>query len=263
MSESWNDEHLTATCMSSMNYVKKNLKFKPMPKNIGVVSMGIKTPIIREGDDLADIVVNSVLDATRLGEKLVQPGVGVKGLVKLPGEYFYDINDRDVIGITESIVARAAGNYVTLDEIKNYIIDTYGQRDRIVIVNPIYSRNRFSMILKAIARAARKDVLIYMPEFDEVGNPSGINQFTGVNMIEYYTELVNKEDRGCVICDEEYDDGYRDEDDLVIYCGLHDYALWEEDYGDSNHITLANICCNKCEYLFHSSKMFLVINICD
>ena len=228
-----------------------------MNENIGVISMGIKTPIIKEGDDIVDIVVNSVLEATKIGQKFVQPNSNVKGLVEVPGQYNYDINHHDVIGITESVVARAHGNYVTIDEIALDIQMNFGgMREYIVVANPIYSRNRFSMILKAITRATSKGVIIYMPDADEVGNPSGINQFTGVNIKDYYTELVNKEGRECII----HDCAWTDEDkitnkDGIIYCGLHDYEQWKADYGNNYRITLVDICSNKCEYgLLGSNK---------
>ena len=222
-------------------------------KNVGVISMGIKTPIIREGDNLVNIVVDSVLEATKLGTKLVQPKPGVKGLVEVPGEFNYDIDDKDVIGITESVVARCAGNYVSVDEITAEL-RKYNQ-EAIVVLNPIYSRNRFSMILKAIARAAGKAVYLYMSEFDEVGNPSGVNQFTGVNMREYYKELVEAEGKECCIYDDVSWSGNKFKYCLTIYCGLHDYEQWKEDYGDEKHITLADICNDKCEYgLLGSNK---------
>lgn len=223
-------------------------------KNVGVISMGIKTPIIREGDNLVKIVVDSVLDATYVDtkyetvddsrEKMGQRTEKIKT---------YNINDKDVIGITESVVARAAGNYVTVDEIANEL-RKYNQ-DSIAVISPIYSRNRFSMILKAIARAAKKSIYIYMPEFDEVGNPSGVNQFTGVNMREYYKELVESEGKECHIYDEESWNDNKFLFCLSIYCGLHDYEQWKSDYGDKNHITLADICNDKCEYgLLGSNK---------
>ena len=212
-------------------------------KNIGVISMGIKTPIIREGDNLAQIVVDSVLEAS-------------KDFYGYPynDESFYWISDKDVIGITESVVARSLGNYVTVDEIALELQQRYGSARTYVLVNPIYSRNRFSMILKAIARTAER-VIIYMPDADEVGNPSGVNQFTGVNMMEYYKELVKGEDAECIIHPIIFGEDKCDKDDIIIYCGLHDYEQWREDYGDDTHITLADICKNKCDYgLLGSNK---------
>ncbi|MBQ3415271.1 MAG: coenzyme F420-0:L-glutamate ligase [Clostridia bacterium] len=222
--------------------------------NVGVISMGIKTPIIREGDDLVKIVVDSVLKATyantrydTVDDKTTKAGWRTERVDT------YSINDKDVIGITESVVARAAGNYVTVDEIADEL-RKYNQ-DAIAVLNPIYSRNRFSMILKAIAKAAGKAVYIYMPEFDEVGNPSGVNQFTGVNMMEYYRELVEAEGKECRIYDETSWNENKFKYCLTIYCGLHDYEQWKADYGDDTHITLADVCSDKCEYgLLGSNK---------
>ena len=129
--------------------------------------MGIHCPIIREGDDLQRIVIDSILNTTEL-------------------------EDGDIIGITESIVARSQGNYVTVDEIAQETIRLFGKDPIIILENPIYSRNRFSMILKGIARAA-KEICIIMPEYDEVGNPSDVNPWTGVNIKQYYEEICDKE----------------------------------------------------------------------
>ena len=132
--------------------------------------MGVHCPIIRTGDDLVEIVSNTVIN---------------EGL-----------QDGDVIGITESIVARANGLYVTVDDIANDIRKKYGDNATIVVVSPIYSRNRFAMILKGIARAASK-ILFEMPEYDEVGNPIGVNPFTGVNIKEYYRDICASEGCSC------------------------------------------------------------------
>ena len=120
--------------------------------NKGVISKGIVLPIIKEGDDIIKIIVDAVLNDTKLGELFVKPGEYVKGLVKVPGKYQYDINKYDVIGITESIVARAEGNYVTVDDIAEEIRNKYSKCNSIIVKGMIYSRNRFSMILKGIAR---------------------------------------------------------------------------------------------------------------
>lgn len=227
-------------------------------RNVGVISMGIRTPIIREGDDLAKIVVDSVLNTTLVDTKMVEVKDNTtKSGWKLEEVKTYDLNDKDVIGITESVVARSLGNYVTIDEIALDLQLKFGGLRDYVIVNPIYSRNRFAMILKSIARAANKRVTIYMPDADEVGNPSGVNQFTGVNMKEYYTEIVKNEGVECVINECAYDYEYVPEleNDIIIYCGLHDYEQWKEDYGDDKHITLAEICKNRCDYgLLGSNK---------
>ena len=118
-------------------------------RNVGVVSMGIKAPIIREGDNLAKIVVNSVLNATLIDSKFIDvPDPTVKSGWKVEEFKTYDIDDKDVIGITESVVARAAGNYVTVDEIADELQTRFGSDKNYVLLNPIYSRNRFKRVYK-------------------------------------------------------------------------------------------------------------------
>lgn len=156
-------------------------------KNIGVKSIGIVAPFIREGDDIVKTVVNSVLEAT--AKDYSQMDFGGAGR-----ELGYHLNhmNQDVIGITESVVARSAGLYVTVDEIADDIRKKFGDSATICLTDMIYSRNRFSMILKGIARAAKKLILV-MESCDEVGNPRGVNPFTGVDIEKYYKELCEKE----------------------------------------------------------------------
>ena len=224
-------------------------------RNIGVMSVGIKLPILKEGDNLEKEVVNAILDATLLDarwETTDDPSEKMGYSIKKVKEY--DLNDRDVVGITESIVARLQGNYVTVDEIAEEIRTKYGNPNEIIVMNPIYSRNRFSMILKALARAAGRYVTIVMPEFDEVGNPSEVNQFTGVNIRKYYIDIIEKEGRVPKIVQtkslNEYKNWYSNIDKaLSIYCGLHDFVEVKKQYaGLNNFITLADICADKCEY---------------
>lgn len=207
----------------------------------GVISRGIECPIIREGDDLVKIVVDSVLEAT--AKDYDQMSIGGRG--RELGHYL-NRGCQDIIGITESAIARAAGLYVSVDDIAKDIILKFGPAPTIVLLNPIYSRNRFSMILKGIARAAAR-VIIYMPPYDEVGNPSGVNPFTGVDIRQYYKEIVESEDAVCDIREWELRE-YNMYDDLypMIYCGLHDYEKWREDTEDiPEFITLADICNDK------------------
>ncbi|MBH1940773.1 coenzyme F420-0:L-glutamate ligase [Mobilitalea sibirica] len=174
-----------------------------MERMIGTVSRGVRAPIIRTGDDIVEIVVNSVLDATK--------------------EENIDLNDKDVIAVTEAVVARAQGNYVTIDHIASDIHNKFGE-DTLGVIFPILSRNRFSICLKGIARGVKKIVLMLSYPSDEVGNhlvdidlldEKGINPwtdvlteamyrklfgyrkhtFTGVDYIEYYKELISNE--GC------------------------------------------------------------------
>ena len=173
-----------------------------MSKYVGTISRGIRLPIIKQGDDLASIVVKSVMDASK-------------------GEPF-DLHDKDVIAITESVVARCQGNYASVNDIAEDIHDKFG--DEVGIIFPILSRNRFSILLKGMARGVKKIYLMLSYPSDEVGNAlltydeldeKGINpysdvlslkqyrelfgykvhEFTGVDYISYYEELIRGE--GC------------------------------------------------------------------
>ena len=172
-----------------------------MERKVGTISRGIRCPIIREGDNLTDIVTDSVLDAAK-------------------GEGF-ELRDRDVIAVTESIVARSQGNYVSVDVIAKDVAAKLGG-ETIGVIFPILSRNRFSICLKGIARGAKKIVLMLSYPSDEVGNElvtldqvdeAGINPysdvltltryrelfgenkhpFTGVDYVQYYSDLITEE----------------------------------------------------------------------
>lgn len=147
--------------------------------NLGTIAFGIRGPIIRNGDNLENIVVDCVKSA--VVESGIKPHNG------------------DIIGITESVVARSQGNYVTVDEIAEETKRLFGENAEITIVNPIYSRNRFAMCLKGIARAAKKINLV-MPSFDEVGNPGWCEHpFTQCVYKEYYREICQSENAECEI----------------------------------------------------------------
>jgi F420-0:gamma-glutamyl ligase len=152
-----------------------------MVRTIGTKAMGIRTPIVKEGDDLVDVVVNSVL--------------------KSANEEGYKINDKDVIGITESLVARSQGNYVDTDDITIDINNKF-KGNSIGIVFPILSRNRFSLILKGIAKSKKKIYLILSYPSDEFGNhlmdidkmdELEINPHTDILNEEEYRRLFGKE----------------------------------------------------------------------
>lgn len=172
-----------------------------MERKVGTVSRGIRCPIIREGDNLADIIVESVLDAA-----------------KSEG---FALRDRDVIAATESIVARAQGNYASIDAIAKDVKEKFGG-ETVGVIFPILSRNRFSICLKGIARGAKKIVLMLSYPSDEVGNElvsldqldeASINpysdvldvkkyrelfgenkhRFTGVDYVSYYSELIQEQ----------------------------------------------------------------------
>ena len=154
-------------------------------KYIGVQSIGVKLPIIREGDNLVNIVADAVLNATAVYNN------GYDFSNDTP--FWYDIDDKDVIGITESVVARSQGNYVTIDDIVQFLNEMYITKN-LILYSPIMSRNRFSMILKAFARYADNINIVLTGNYDEQGNPNfGINRFTGVDIQKYYKELAAKE----------------------------------------------------------------------
>ena len=151
-------------------------------RRVGTVSRGIRCPIIREGDNLAAIVCDSVLEAAE-----------IEG---------FSLNDRDVVSITESIVARAQGNYASVDAIAADVKAKLGG-ETVGVIFPILSRNRFAICLRGIAKGAKKIVLMLSYPSDEVGNElvsldkidaAGVNPYSDVLSLEKYRELfgVNK-----------------------------------------------------------------------
>ena len=148
-----------------------------MERKTGVKSIGIRGPIIREGDDLRKIVVDSVIDATN--------SEGFK------------LHDKDVVAITESVVARAQGNYATVDQIAKDIKDKFGD-EPLGVIFPITSRNRFAILLKGIARGSKKIILMLSYPSDEVGNAfltydelddKGINPYSDVLDLKKYIDF--------------------------------------------------------------------------
>lgn len=151
-----------------------------MERKIGTVSRGVRCPIIREGDDIASIVVNSVTEAA-----------------KAEG---FELRNRDVVAITESVVARAQGNYVSVDAIAKDVKNKLGG-ETIGVIFPILSRNRFAICLRGIAKGAKKIVLMLSYPSDEVGNAlvsldqldeAGINPYSDVLSEEKYRELFGE-----------------------------------------------------------------------
>lgn len=171
-----------------------------MERKIGTVSRGIRGPIIREGDDLAQIVTDSVLQAAESGQ--------------------FELHDRDVVAITESVVARSQGNYASIEAIAKDVRKKMDS-DTIGVIFPILSRNRFSVCLRGIATGVKKIYLMFSYPSDEVGNElvsldqldeAGINPysdvldlqryrelfgenkhpFTGVDYVQYYDELIKE-----------------------------------------------------------------------
>ena len=176
-----------------------------MERKVGTISRGIRCPIIKEHDDLAKIVTESVLDAA-----------------KCEG---FELRDKDVIALTESIVARAQGNYASIDAIAKDVKEKLGG-GTVGVIFPILSRNRFAILLKGIARGCKKVVLMLSYPSDEVGNALltydqldekdvnpysdvlslekyrelfgyNVHEFTGVDYVDYYISLVKGE--GCEV----------------------------------------------------------------
>lgn len=200
-----------------------------MTRTVGTVVRGIRTPIIKEGDNLKQIVVDSVLNASK--------------------QENFEFNDRDIIAITEAVVGISTGNYATIDDIATDVKNKFNKR-HIGLVFPILSRNRFAVCLKAFARAMDKITMLLSYPSDEVGNDildknrleeSGINPysdaisekeytekfgdfkhiFTGVNMVDFYRDVAKEEN-----CEIEFVFSNKPEEILnytkeVLACDIH------------------------------------------
>ena len=203
-----------------------------MERKVGTISKGIRCPIIREGDDLAKIVVDSVIDAATCEN--------------------FPLNDRDVVAITESVVARAQGNYASTDAIAKDVKAKLGG-ETVGVIFPILSRNRFSICLRGIARGAKKIVLMLSYPGDEVGNElvsldkideAGVNpysdvlslekyralfgenkhEFTGVDYVEYYGNLIRECGAEVEIVFANQAKAILDYADHIINCDIHTRA---------------------------------------
>ena len=201
-------------------------------RRVGTVSRGIRCPIIREGDDLGVIVTESVLEAA-----------------KSEG---FELRDRDVISLTESIVARAQGNYATVENIAEDVKNKLGG-GTIGVIFPILSRNRFAICLRGIASGAKKVVLMLSYPSDEVGNElvsldkldaAGVNpysdvlslekyrelfgvnkhEFTGVDYVEYYGNLIREQGAEVEIIFANHAQAILDYADCVLTCDIHTRA---------------------------------------
>ena len=198
-------------------------------RRVGTVSRGIRCPIIRQDDDLAQIVTDSVIEAA---------------------EYEgFSLNDKDVISITESIVARAQGNYASVDAIAKDVRTKLGG-EVIGVIFPILSRNRFAICLRGIARGAKKVVLMLSYPSDEVGNElvsldkldeAGVNpysdvltleryrelfgenkhEFTGVDYVEYYGNIIKEEGAEAEIVFANRAPAILNYTDTVLTCDIH------------------------------------------
>ncbi len=153
-----------------------------MARMIGTVSRGVRAPIIRNGDDIVDVVTTSVLEAVE-------------------SEEGFEVRDRDIIAMTEAIVARAQGNYASVEDIAADVKAKFGG-DTVGVIFPILSRNRFAICLRGIAMGAKKVVLMLSYPSDEVGNhlisldaldEKGVNPYTDVLTLNKYRELFGYE----------------------------------------------------------------------
>ena len=200
-----------------------------MERLVGTISRGIRCPIIREGDNLVDITVDSVLAAAQ--------------------SEGFELRDRDVIGITESIVARAQGNYASVDDIAADVKAKLGG-ETVGVIFPILSRNRFAINLKGIAKGCKKVVLMLSYPSDEVGNAlltydqldeAGINpysdvlsleryrelfgenvhEFTGVDYVAYYMDLIKEAGAEVEVVFANQAKTILDYTDCVINCDIH------------------------------------------
>lgn len=200
-----------------------------MERVVGTVVRGLRAPIINQGDNIAEIVVNSVLKASE-----------VEG---------FSINDKDIVTVTESVVARAQGNYATIDNIAADVKGKFGD-DTIGVIFPILSRNRFAICLRGIAKGAKKIVLMFSYPSDEVGNhlvsidmldEKGVNPwtdvlteeefrghfgynkhtFTGVDYIDYYKSLVEEYGVECEVIFSNNPKTILDYTKSVLTCDIH------------------------------------------
>lgn len=203
-----------------------------MERRVGTVSRGIRCPIIREGDNLADIAVTSVLEAAE--------------------SEGFELRDRDVISMTESIVARSQGNYATVDDIADDVRAKLGG-ETIGVIFPILSRNRFAICLRGIAQGAKKVVLQLSYPSDEVGNAlltyddldaKGVNpysdvltlekyrelfgyrkhEFTGIDYIDYYADIIRESGADVEIIFANQATAILDYADCVLTCDIHTRA---------------------------------------
>ena len=200
-----------------------------MNRTVGTVVRGLRAPIIKEGDDIVEVVVETLLNSSK--------------------EAGYEIKDRDIIALTESIVARAQGNYASIEDIATDVKNQF-QDKTVGVLFPILSRNRFMNLLKGFARGAEKIVIQLSFPADEVGNhlisldqldESGVNPwsdtlseeefaeyfgktahpFTGVDYIQLYKDIVAEEDTPCEIIFSNDPKAILYHTDSVIACDIH------------------------------------------
>lgn len=220
-----------------------------MERLIGTVSRGVRAPIIRQGDDLVQIVADSVLRAAE--------------------SEGFELRDKDVVAVTEAVVARAQGNYATIEQIAKDVHDKFGD-ETVGILFPILSRNRFSICLKGIAMGCKKVVLMLSYPSDEVGNhliapeqldESGVNpwsdvltedryrelfgygthQFTGVDYVEYYKKLIEDAGAEAEIIFANNPKAILDYTKTVLNCDIHTRARTKKLLSDAGALKVLSL----------------------
>lgn len=200
-----------------------------MKRTVGTVARGLRAPIIKEGDDIVEVVVDTILESAK--------------------ESNFDIEDRDIIALTESIVARAQGNYAAIDDIAADVKQQFGD-ETVGVLFPILSRNRFMNLLKGFARGAKDIVIQLSYPADEVGNhlisldqldEAGVNPwsdtlteeefeshfgktthpFTGVDYVKLYNDIVADEETSCTIIFSNDPHAILEYTDSVITADIH------------------------------------------
>ena len=203
-----------------------------MERRTGTISRGIRCPIIREGDDLAKIVCDSVVEAAEIDG--------------------FELRDKDVVAVTESILARSQGNYASVDTIAKDVKAKLGG-ETVGVIFPILSRNRFAICLKGIAMGCKKVVLMLSYPSDEVGNhlltydqldEAGVNpysdvlslqkyrelfgenkhEFTGVDYVDYYSQIIKEAGAECEVVFANQAKAILDYTDCVLTCDIHTRA---------------------------------------
>ena len=203
-----------------------------MQRRTGTISRGIRCPIIREGDDLAKIVCDSVVEAAEIDG--------------------FELRDKDVVAVTESILARSQGNYASVDAIAKDVKAKLGG-ETVGVIFPILSRNRFAICLKGIAMGCKKVVLMLSYPSDEVGNhlltydqldEAGVNpysdvlslskyrelfgenkhEFTGVDYVDYYSQIITEAGAECEVVFANQARAILDYTDCVLTCDIHTRA---------------------------------------
>ena len=203
-----------------------------MSRMIGTISRGVRAPIIRQGDDITEIVTSCILDAS--------------------ADAGFAFHDRDIVAMTEAVVARAQGNYATVDDIATDVRAKLGG-GTVGVIFPILSRNRFAICLRGIAKGAKKIVLMLSYPSDEVGNhlisvdlmdEKGVDPyrdvlslekyrelfgyekhtFTGVDYVEYYEQLIREAGADCEIIFANNPKAILDYTKTVLCCDIHTRA---------------------------------------